>query len=150
TVGRTNDLMTIRLVGPGGAGKSTIGGLLAARLDTPFVDLDKCFLEREGNISDYLERYGYTAYARKNVEVYLSIPQAEGGVIALSSGFMTYVADIHPKYVDLRVSIAASPTTFVLLPSLDLETCIAEIVRRQVGRSLGLVASREECKIRDR
>lgn len=142
--------MTIRLVGPGGAGKSTIGALLAARLYTPFVDLDKHFLEREGNISDYLERYGYAAYARKNVEVYRSIPPPEGGVMALSSGFMTYVEDIHPKYVEVRASIAESPTTFVLLPSLDLETCVAEIVRRQVRRSIGLVASREESKIRNR
>jgi shikimate kinase len=142
--------MSIRLVGPGGAGKSTIGALLAARLNAPFVDLDKYFLEREGNISDYLERYGYAAYARMNVEVYRSIPPAEGGVMALSSGFMSYVEDIHPKYADVRVSIAESPTTFVLLPSLDLETCVAEIVRRQVRRSLGLIASREESKIRNR
>jgi shikimate kinase len=27
----------IRLIGPGGAGKSTIGALLAERLDVPFV-----------------------------------------------------------------------------------------------------------------
>jgi hypothetical protein len=38
----------------------------------------------------------------------------------------------------------------VLLPSLDVETCVAEIVRRQVHRPLGLVASREEAKIRER
>jgi hypothetical protein len=37
-----------------------------------------------------------------------------------------------------------------LLPSFDLETCVAEIVRRQVHRRLGLVASREEAKIRER
>ena len=141
---------TIRLVGPGGAGKSTIGALLAARLETPFIDLDASFFEREGNISAYLERYGYAAYARTNVEVYRSIPPADGGVIALSSGFMTDVADIHQTYAEVRASIAASPTTFVLLPSLDLDTCVAEIVRRQVRRPFGLVASREESKIRHR
>jgi shikimate kinase len=31
----------IRLVGPGGAGKSTIGALLAERLDVRFIDLDR-------------------------------------------------------------------------------------------------------------
>jgi shikimate kinase len=142
--------MTIHLVGPGGAGKSTIGVLLAGRLTTSFTDLDRCFLEREGDISDYLQRCGYAAYARQNIEVYRSIASAERGVMALSSGFMTYSEEVHPSYVEIRAAIAESSTTFVLLPSLDLETCVAEIVRRQLRRPLGLIASREEAKIRKR
>jgi shikimate kinase len=133
--------MKIHLVGPGGAGKSTVGVLLADRLNTPFVDLDTCFRGCAGDISNYLQRCGYHAYARKNVDVYQSIA-TEDGVLALSSGFMTYA--------ETRAAIAESSTTFVLLPSVDLETCVAEIVRRQVHRPLGLVASREETKIRDR
>jgi shikimate kinase len=144
------DSMKIHLVGPGGAGKSTVGVLLSDRLQTPFVDLDQCFREREGDISDYLQRYGYEAYARQNVEVYRSVKAAEDGVMALSSGFMTYSEAVHPHYVEIRAAIAKSSMTFVLLPSLDLETCVAEIVRRQVQRPLGLVAWREESKIRER
>jgi shikimate kinase len=45
--------MKIHVAGPGGAGKSTVGVLLSDRLQTPFVDLDQCFREREGDISDY-------------------------------------------------------------------------------------------------
>jgi shikimate kinase len=116
--------MNIHLVEPGGAGKSTVGVLLSDRLNTPFVDLDTCFRECAGDISDSLQHCGYQAYARKNVDVYRSIA-TEDAVLALSS-------------------------TFVLLPSLDLETCVAEIVRRQVHRPLGLVAAREEAKIRER
>lgn len=142
--------MKIHLVGPGGAGKSTIGVLLSDRLHIPFVDLDHCFREHKGDISDYLERYGYQMYARQNVEVYRSISAAEDGVIALSSGFMTYAEAVHPNYVEIRTAIAESSMTFVLLPSFDLETCVAEIVRRQVQRPLRLVASREESKIRER
>ena len=141
--------MKIHLVGPGGAGKSTAGALLSDRLNTPFVDLDRVFRERAGDISDYLQRCGYQAYARKNVDAYQSIG-AQSGVIALSSGFMTYAEEVHPKYVEIRAAIADSPTTFVLLPSLDVETCVAEIVRRQVHRPLRLTASREEAKIRER
>ena len=70
--------------------------------------------------------------------------------MALSSGFMTYATEVHPNYVELRAAIAQSPTTVVLLPSLDLEACVTEIVRRQVHRPLGLVASREAMKIRGR
>jgi hypothetical protein len=96
-----------------------------------------------------LQRCGYEAYAHKNVEVYRSIA-VEAGVVALSSGFMTYAEEVHPNYVDIRTAIAESPTTFVLLPSLDVETCVAEIVRRQVLRPFGLVISREEARIRER
>jgi shikimate kinase len=141
--------MKIHLVGPGGAGKSTVGALLSDRLNTPFVDLDRVFRERAGDISDYLQRCGYQAYARENVDAYRSIG-AQSGVIALSSGFMTYGEEVHPKYVEIRAAIADSPTTFVLLPSLEVETCVAETVRRQVQRPLRLVASREEVQIRDR
>jgi hypothetical protein len=63
---------------------------------------------------------------------------------------MTYAEEVHPCYLETRIAIAESSTTFVLLPSLDLETCVAEVVRRQVHRPLGLVASREEAKIRER
>ena len=141
--------MKIHLVGPGGAGKSTVGILLSDRLNTPFIDLDIAFREHVGDISDYLSRCGYQAYAHKNVAVYRAIAD-QGGVLALSSGFMTYAADVHPNYVEVRAAIADSRTTFVLVPSLDLETSVAEIVRRQVHRPLGLVASREEAKIRAR
>jgi shikimate kinase len=141
--------MKIHLVGPGGAGKSTVGVLLSDQLNTPFVDLDTCFRECAGDISDYLQDYGYQAYARKNVDVYLSIA-IEDAVLAPSSGFMTYADEVHPSYAETRAAIAERSTTFLLLPSLDLETCVAEIVRRQVHRALGLVASREEAKIRER
>ena len=97
--------MKIQLVGPGGAGKSTTGVLLSDRLNTPVVDLDRVFRERVGDISAYLQRRGYEAYARKNVDVYRSIA-ADEGVIVLSSGFMTYAKDVHPKYVEARTAIA--------------------------------------------
>jgi shikimate kinase len=142
----------IRLVGPGGAGKSTVGSVLASRLHLPFIDLDTRFMERAGDISLYIDRRGYEAYARENVETYLSLAAESGNarVIALSSGFMTYATQIHPAYDGVRSNICASPTTFVLMPSLDLELCVAETVRRQVARAFGRSAEREEAVIRER
>jgi len=67
----------IRLVGPGGAGKSTIGALLAERLKVSFLDLDRRFADGLGDIGEYLGRYGYDAYARANVETYCSWVRAE-------------------------------------------------------------------------
>jgi shikimate kinase len=90
----------IRLIGPGGAGKTSIGLALARRLGTAFVDLDGQFTTRVGDISAYLAKYGYQAYANRNFQVYLDVLKSisEETVLALSSGFMTYRDDTHPAY----------------------------------------------------
>jgi shikimate kinase len=123
----------IRLAGPGGAGKSTIGALLAERLEVLFVDLDRHFADLVADISDYIDRHGYDAYARENIEAYRSLFREAvcPEVVALSSGFMTYAKDAHPEYGRIRREIEKCAQTFVLLPSLNLECCVAETVRRQ-------------------
>jgi shikimate kinase len=142
----------IRLVGPGGAGKSTIGALVAERLEIAFVDIDRHFASRLGDISKYIGRYGYDVYARENVEAYCSLSRGatRPEVVALSSGFMTYSFDIHPEYSRLRRDLEQHPNTFVLLPSLDRDVCIAESVRRQIARPFGRSAAKEEAVIQAR
>jgi shikimate kinase len=142
----------IRLVGPGGAGKSTIGAPLAARLEVAFVDLDRHLAGRIGDISEYIGRHGYDAYARENVETYCSLFRGEfgRGVAALSSGFMTYACDIHPEYSRVRRELEQHPNTFVLLPSFDRDVCVAETVRRQIARPFGRPSAKEEAVIRVR
>lgn len=142
----------IRLVGPGGAGKTTAGAALAERLAVPFLDLDAEFTARHGDISAYLATHGYDAYAEQNVSLYSALAgePERPAVIALSSGFMTYRHDVHPDYVRCRQHIASNELTFVLLPSLDLESCVAETVRRQLQRAFARTAEREEHAIRGR
>jgi shikimate kinase len=142
----------IHLVGPGGAGKTTAGAALAERLGVAFVDLDAEFVARNGDISAYLDTHGYEAYAARNVSLYsvlISEPERPD-VVALSSGFMTYRDNVHSHYVRWRERIASSKSTFVLLPSLDLENCVAEVVRRQLCRPFARAAEREEQVIRTR
>ena len=140
------------LIGPGGAGKSTAGALLADVLNIPFVDLDCRFTERLGDIGEYIARFGYDAYATANVETYRSLlsDDPKPRVLALSSGFMTYAPVIHSDYARLRRDVIQHPTTFVLIPSLDLEMCVAETVRRQMSRPFARSAKREEAVIRER
>lgn len=144
--------MEIRRVGPGGAGKSTIGACLAARLEVPFFDVDRIFATRIGDISEHINRHGYDSYARENVETYRSIfcSGSPAGVVALSSGFLTYARDVHPEYARILRELEQHPGTFVLLPSLDREICIAETVRRQIARPFGRAAEEEETVIRAR
>jgi shikimate kinase len=142
----------IRLVGPGGAGKTSTGRALASRLGAAFVDLDERFMARVGDISSYLDANGYDAYTARNLEVYLEVLASlpEKSVMALSSGFMTYDRDAHPAYRHVVRDVLASSSTVVLLPSLDLETCVTETVRRQMRRRLSRPAQREEQVIRMR
>ena len=142
----------ILLIGPGGAGKSTVSPLLAQRLGVASWDLDVEFDARFGNIDEFIAARGYLAYAHANIEAYeLVVREGPGGVLALSSGFMTYPTAVHPGYATTRLEIAASAKTFVLLPSLELESCVAETVRRQAARRLTRrPPSREESVIRER
>lgn len=142
----------IRLVGPGGAGKTTTGALLAERLDVAFVDLDARFLATIADIGAYIEEHGYLAYAARNLELYSQLAASLTGeeVVALSSGFMTYPRNVHAMYPAIRERVAASTTTFVLLPALDFECCVAETVRRQMPRAFARSAAREEEVIRQR
>ena len=102
----------IRLVGPGGAGKSTIGALLAERLEVAFVDLDRHLGGRIEDISEYIGRHGYDAYARENVQTYCSLFRGEFGreVVALSSGVMTYARDIHLNTPAFAASSSSTQT----------------------------------------
>jgi len=145
-----SDAEQIRLVGPGGAGKSTIGAVLAERLEITFLDLDRHLAGRVGDISEYIDQHGYDLYARENVEAYCSLFRRKEppGVIALSSGFMTYEHAIHPEYVRVRRELEQHVKTFVLLPSCDRDVCVAETVRRQIARPFARSSAKEEAVIR--
>jgi shikimate kinase len=95
--------LEVRLIGPGGAGKSTIGALVAERLEVTFLDLDRRFKARVGDISEYIGRHGYGAYARENIETYCSLFRGTShpGVVALLF-VLTYARDIHPEYPLLK------------------------------------------------
>jgi shikimate kinase len=126
--------------------------LVAERLGIAFVDLDRRFADCAGDISAYITRFGYDGYARENVRLYRSLLD-EGThrcVIALSSGFMTYARHIHDEYASIRQAVEQSPTTFILVPSLDRERCVAETVRRQLSRPFARSAAKEEAVIRER
>jgi shikimate kinase len=142
----------ITLIGPGAAGKSTTGAVLADRLGIAFVDLDTRFADRNGDISEYITQFGYDTYVRANIDTYRSWlhERTDSCVIALSSGFMAYPRDSHPDYRRLRRGVEQSLLTFALIPSLSLERCVAETVRRQLARPFTRSAAKEEAVIRER
>ena len=143
----------VYLIGPGGAGKSTAGALLARELGYSLIDLDEYFVAHTGDISTYLWSHTYSEYATQNFTNYrlamgaISAPT----VFVLSSGFMVYPAEIDPGYPGTRDSVEMDPLTFLLMPSFEFEDCVSMIVERQLSRPyLRSNRGSEERRIRER
>lgn len=75
------------LVGPPGAGKSTVGALLASRLGADFTDVDELIVARTGrSISDIFTTDGEPVFRElEEAEVATALRHA-GGVLALGGG----------------------------------------------------------------
>jgi shikimate kinase len=79
--------MNIVLIGYRGTGKSTVGKLLAASLQRPFVDSDLVIVQRAGQtIKQIFEKGGETAFRELESEVIGALSQKDGHVLALGGG----------------------------------------------------------------
>jgi shikimate kinase len=76
---------TIVLVGPMGAGKTSIGRRAARRLELPFVDTDAIVVREHGPIAELFTRRG-EAYFRRVERAAVQRALVDGGVIALGGG----------------------------------------------------------------
>lgn len=75
------------LVGPPGAGKSTVGPLLAQRLGADFTDVDELITARTGrSISDIFVTYGEAAFRRLEEAEVAAALAARKGVLAVGGG----------------------------------------------------------------
>jgi shikimate kinase len=75
------------LVGPPGAGKSTVGALLAERLGVPFVDSDTLVEQRAGRaISDIFLSDGEPAFRAMERDAVAEALGGHDGVLALGGG----------------------------------------------------------------
>lgn len=147
--------LIIHFIGLGGSGKTTTAKSLAIKMNVPCLDLDEYFIENIGDIAQFINKNGYDAYAKRNIELYIQLKQSfnqdERTIIVCSSGFMTYPEHIDSSYLELKQEIENDPLTFLLMPSLDLDKCIEVIVKRQLSKSyLDTNAEKEEMKVRKR
>ena len=86
-VGASDDLGSrpVVLVGPMGAGKSSIGKKLARRLRVPFVDTDRVVVRENGPVADIFAQHGeqhFRALEREAVAASLTT----AGVVSLGGG----------------------------------------------------------------
>lgn len=80
--------MTIFLCGFMGCGKSTVGALLARRMEVPFVDMD-AYIEKQAGmkIPEIFEKYGETHFRDLETQAVRELASHEG-VIACGGGAM--------------------------------------------------------------
>ena len=79
--------MHLYLYGPPGSGKSTIGQILAQRLDLPFIDLD-AFIERAAKqcIPDIFALEGEAGFRAREAAAFDQAAHGSAAVIALGGG----------------------------------------------------------------
>lgn len=99
------------LVGPPGAGKSTVGKVLARRLGVGFTDVDALIVERAGKpIADMFLQDGEAAFRALEREVVAEALTGVDGVLALGGGSVladeTRAALRGHRVVHLTVSLA--------------------------------------------
>src|SRR3989339_574709 len=128
--------MNIYILGPGAAGKTTVGQIVADKLKYKFIDLDEMYLSTIGDIGDEIKQVGYESYAYKNIELYRKIKEdnQDNLVFILSSGFMTYDESIHSNIKSIQDDINNHEFSIMLMPSSDKQKCIDVIVKRQMDR----------------
>lgn len=77
----------IALVGLMGAGKTTVGARLAARLGLPFVDSDAAIEQAEGaSVAELFDQRGEPAFRKVERETVVGLLSAPAGVIAAGGG----------------------------------------------------------------
>lgn len=138
------------LLGPGGAGKSSLGTKLAPLLNRNLVDLDEEFRHRRGDISAFLAGEGYDRYKIENSMLAADIvaEAAAPTLLIASSGFLT--PDNPEAVLKANHSLSRACYSICLLPSSDLERSVSVIVARQLERPFARARACEEAVIRAR
>ena len=120
-----NDLFF--LYGPPGSGKTTMGKLLAARLDLPFIDLDMRIAEKAGKpIPAIFAGEGEPAFRARETEALRQVVSEGRGVVALGGGAL--LAPVNRAL--------AEDTGRVLCLDATLETLEARVAQAPGSRPL--------------
>lgn len=102
----------VAVLGLRGAGKTTVGGMAAARLGIPFVELDALVAERAGmSLASLFEMHGNTYYRRLEREELDKLLDAHAhGIVATGGSLVTDHATFgHLRAAAVTVFLRATP-----------------------------------------
>ncbi|MEM7286117.1 MAG: shikimate kinase [Actinomycetota bacterium] len=116
----------IVLTGFMGTGKTTVGRILAERLDRTFVDSDEIIEERFGPIPKIFERLGEEAFRDMERQVAASLAATSGMVIATGGRLM----------LDRAAADALSARARVFCLAADVDTLVERLVSEAGDRPL--------------
>jgi len=114
------DPRPVVLIGPMGAGKSSIGKKLSRRLRLPFVDTDRVVVRRHGPVADIFAEHGEPRFRELEHDV-VAEALTGPGVVSLGGG-----AVLHP---DTRERLAAATVVLLTVTPEAVEARIAGSAR---------------------
>ena len=127
------------LIGPMGAGKTSIGKKLSRRLGVPFVDSDRLVVRRHGPIADLFDRHGEAHFRALEHEAVLEALTGDG-VVSLGGGA---VLDERT-----RASLSGLPVVLLTVTAEAVESRLAGSTRPLLERG-GIEAWRAIAAERD-
>ena len=123
------NLRRLVLTGFMGAGKSTIGRLLAARLNWSFLDLDAHLEARTGaTIPQLFERHGEAHFRRLESSALASALTRRNTVLALGGGT--------PESLTNRLLLEQTPATFTIFLDAPFPTLFDRCVLQDITRPI--------------
>jgi shikimate kinase len=130
------NLSRIVLTGFMGAGKTTVGALLARRLGWDFVDSDRVVESRAGTtIAEIFVREGEPAFREKEAAAIRDIATGQHLVIGLGGGAL--------EMASTRNLLATLSETFIVFLDAPLETLLARCARHEDGPVRPVLADRQ-------
>ena len=124
----------IFMIGPASVGKSTVGKLLAAKINYHFVDIDLEFCRQIKLVPDYMREFGYVGYCEANSALADKLIKENPArtVFATPAGYLVHEAA--PHIAKKNLGAISGGISVLLLPSKDPARGVQEIVRRQLFR----------------
>ncbi len=116
------------LIGFMGAGKSTVGGLVAQQLGWRFIDVDRAIEQRAGMpVVDIFEKLGEFVFRRMETAAIAHALGERNTVIALGGGA--------PEVLANRLLLEQTPQTAVILLDASLPTLLERCESQSVDRN---------------
>lgn len=141
TTGIPAAVRRIVLTGFMGAGKSTVGALLAARLGWRFLDSDTLIEERSGmTIARIFAAYGEAAFRVAEAEAIRSTTSEDAVVLALGGGAI--------ENETTRGILDEMPDTCIIFLDAPLETMIDRCLSQPGAAERPILADRERLALR--